>query len=109
MRPVALALVVGAIFGIFHVTLWRILSTAYLGALLAGVVLLTGSIFPAMLWHALNNASVVIPAQLGWIEPSATLPAWSYPLGVSGLALSFAILWAARRPYPGLRPPPRSS
>jgi sodium transport system permease protein len=103
LRPVALALAVGAIFGLFHVSLWRILSTAYLGAVLAAVVMLTGSIFPAMLWHALNNASVVIPAELGWLPEGLELPLWSYPLGVSGLALCFAILWATRRPYPGLR------
>jgi sodium transport system permease protein len=105
LRPVPLALAVGAIFGVFHVTLWRILPTAYLGTLLAGVVLLTGSIFPAMLWHALNNAAALLPVELGWIGPEAALPLWSYPLGVSGLAASFAMLWATRRPYPGLRPP----
>jgi sodium transport system permease protein len=109
LRPVALALVVGAIFGLFHVSLWRILPTAYLGVLLAAVVLLTGSIYPAMLWHALNNAAALVPSELGWIGPDPELPLWSYPLGVSGLALSFAILWAARRPYPGLRGSPQAS
>jgi len=100
--------VVGAIFGLFHVDLWRILPTAYLGVLLTAVVLLTGSIYPAMLWHALNNAAALVPAELGWIARDAELPTWSYPLGASGLVLAFALLWATRRPYPGLRPPPDS-
>jgi membrane protease YdiL (CAAX protease family) len=103
LRPVALALTVGLVFGVFHVTLWRIPPTAYLGVLLSGVVLLTGSIYPSMLWHALNNASALVPVELGWVSQDYELPLWMYPLGVAGLAASFALLWATRRPYPGLR------
>lgn len=102
LRPVALAAVVGLVFGFFHVSLWRILPTAYLGVLLSAVVLLTGSIFPAMLWHALSNATAVVPAELGWISSDPELPLWIYPLALAGLATAFAILWATRRPYPGL-------
>lgn len=103
LRPVPLALTVGLIFGAFHVTLWRIPPTAYIGVILASVVLLTGSIYPAMLWHALNNATAILPVELGWITPDYRLPLWVYPLGVSALAASFALLWANRRPYPGPR------
>lgn len=104
-RPLALALVVGAIFGLFHVSLFRLIPTAYLGTVLAGVVLLTGSIFPAMLWHALNNAAALLPAHFGWWSGD-TLPGWSYPVALAGLALSFWILWRNRSPYPGLRVAP---
>ncbi|MEM7356715.1 MAG: CPBP family glutamic-type intramembrane protease, partial [Acidobacteriota bacterium] len=55
-HPIALCLVTGLVFGLFHISLIRLLPTAALGVLLAAVTLLTGSIFPAMLWHALNNA-----------------------------------------------------
>ncbi len=102
LRPVALTLTVGLVFGVFHVSLWRILPTAYLGALLAAVVLLTGSIYPAMLWHALNNAVAIVPVRLGWVSGEFDLPLWSYPLGMSGLAVAFLILWTTRRPYPDL-------
>ena len=105
LRPVALALAVGVIFGFFHVSIWRIPPTAYLGTLLAGVVLLTGSIYPAILWHALNNAAAIIPSELGWVDADARLPDWSYPVAAVALAASFAVLWATRRPYPGLLPP----
>jgi hypothetical protein len=37
------------------------------GRLLAAVTLLTGSIFPAMLWHAINNAAALI---LNGLRPS---------------------------------------
>jgi sodium transport system permease protein len=95
LRPVALCLAVGAIFGLFHVDLFRLIPTAYLGTILAAVVVLSGSIYPAMVWHALNNATGLVPAFLG-IAPEAP-PLWSYPLGVLGLLLCFLILLRYRR------------
>lgn len=102
LRPVALCLVVGAVFGLFHVALFRILPTAYLGAVLAAVTLLSGSLFPAMVWHAINNAVALVPAEMGWLDADATLPWWTYPVAAGGLAVAFWILWRYRRPYPGL-------
>ncbi len=100
-RPVVLCLVVGAIFGFFHVDLFRLIPTAYLGFLLTAVVLISGSIFPAMLWHALNNAVALVPAYLDlWSESP---PLWTSAVGAVGLALAFWILWRYRAPYPGLR------
>ncbi|MBI4520954.1 MAG: CPBP family intramembrane metalloprotease [Gemmatimonadetes bacterium] len=101
-HPVVLCLVVGAIFGFFHVSLFRLIPTAYVGVLLSAVVVLTGSIFPAMLWHALNNATALVPARLGLWE-GEQLPEGVLPLGIAGLAVSFWILWRTRRLYPGLR------
>ena len=100
-RPIVLCLVVGAIFGFFHVDLFRLIPTAYLGFLLTAVVLISGSIFPAMLWHALNNAVALVPAYLDlWSESP---PLWTSAVGAVGLALAFWILWRYRAPYPGLR------
>jgi sodium transport system permease protein len=101
-HPAVLALVVGGIFGLFHVTLFRIVPTAFLGVLLAAVVLLTGSIFPAMLWHALNNALGVLAGHYGW--GMSDLDTWLYLAGAAILALSFWIIYRSRTPYPGLRP-----
>ena len=106
-HPVVLCVVVGAIFGIFHVDLFRLIPTAYLGIVIAASVLLTGSIFPAMLWHALNNAIGLVPLYFGWFGDG--LPAWSFFAGVAGLALAFAILWRNRSVYPGLRGSGRES
>jgi sodium transport system permease protein len=103
LRPVALALAVGMIFGVFHVSLFRILPTAWLGVVLTAVTLLTGSVLPAMLWHFLNNAIALVPARLGWISPEATAPLWAYPAAALGAVLAFAILWWSRRPLPGLK------
>ena len=104
LRPVATALVVGGIFGMFHVSLFRIVPTGFLGVVLAATTLLTGSVFPAMLWHFLNNAIAIVPVTQGWVSGDFTVEPWMTGVGAVGLAASFAILWVTRRPYPGLRP-----
>ncbi len=101
LHPVALVLVVGLVFGFFHMTLFRLAPTAFLGVLLATVTLLTGSIFPAMLWHALNNTMGVL---LGDDQFAATeLDPVSYLAAAGILACALWIIWRNRTPYPGLR------
>ncbi len=95
-NPWLLALAVGIIFGFFHVSLFRIVPTAWLGFVLTGVVLLTGSVYPAMLWHALNNVLGIVPQSLGWLpEDFAPEAWWSLPAAV-GLGVAFWILWRGR-------------
>ncbi|RPI28374.1 MAG: CPBP family intramembrane metalloprotease [Acidobacteria bacterium] len=100
-HPVVLALVVGAIFGFFHVALFRLVPTAFLGVILTAVTLLTGSIFPAMLWHALNNATSIVlsrynasPTDLGMLQMGAS---------VLLLGVALLVIWLFRTPYPGLK------
>lgn len=96
--PVALALVVGLIFGIFHFQIFRIPVTAALGVILAAVTLLTGSIFPAMAWHAMNNGLAIF---LGTRGIELEFEGWWWGLGaVLVLGLAFRIIWAYRTPYP---------
>lgn len=102
LRPVALVLVVGAIFGLFHGSLFRILPTAFLGVLFATITLLTGSIYPAMLWHVLHNGSSVLAGF--WDLPLDRLDPAMHAAGVVVLAAAFWIVWRHRTPYPGLRP-----
>ena len=85
LGPVGICLLVGAIFGIFHVSLFRLVPTAYLGMIFAAVVLLTGSIFPVMLWHFANNAIGLVPAHMGWVTEDTVVPWWGYALGLLGL------------------------
>ena len=102
LRPVALVLLVGVIFGLFHISLFRILPTAYLGAVLAVVTLLTGSIFPAMLWHALNNSIALVPTAAGWGLFEEGVPVWVYPIAFVGLVGSMLFLHAVGKGYPGV-------
>lgn len=102
LHPVALALVVGLVFGLFHVVLFRLAPAIFLGILLAVVTMLTGSIFPAVLWHILNNILAILPItqQL----PLTQLNPAGYLIATGMLAAAFWILWRNRTPYPGLRP-----
>jgi sodium transport system permease protein len=104
-RPVTLALVIGLIFGLFHVSLFRIAPTGFLGVVLTGVALLTGSIFPGMVAHAGNNALALWLGSTG--HSVSGLDWWAYVLGAIGLAVGFAILYRVRTPYPELRTPRR--
>ena len=101
LRPIPLSLVTGLIFGLFHVTLFRIIPTGFLGVVLTAVTLLTGSIFPSMLAHAGNNAFALWTAEAG-LQVSA--PSWRIQLtAIAVFALAFYILYRARTPYPGMR------
>jgi sodium transport system permease protein len=99
MSKVKAALAVGLVFGIFHFSLFRIVPTAYLGVLLAAATLLSGSIFPAMAWHAINNALGILGPRNG--IDLTELPIVIYLAGAAVLAGAFWILWRTRRPYPG--------
>jgi sodium transport system permease protein len=101
LRPVPLALTVGLIFGFFHVALFRIIPTAFLGVILTAMALLTGSIFPGMVAHAGNNA---LGLWLGQAEISAGGLAWWWYLAAAAVfALGLHLIYRARTPYPGLR------
>jgi membrane protease YdiL (CAAX protease family) len=100
-RPAALALAVGAVFGLFHVALFRIIPTGFLGVVLTAIALLTGSIFPGMVIHAGSNA---FGLWAGLHEfPLARLDWWVYAAAGIAFILSFYIVYRNRTPYPGLR------
>jgi membrane protease YdiL (CAAX protease family) len=93
-KPTVVVVIVGLFFGIFHVALFRLAPTAFLGMLLAGVTLLSGSILPSMLWHMLNNASAV--AALRWRIAFSEMDGYCYLAGPILLCCSFWILWRSR-------------
>ncbi len=101
LHPVGVALVVGVVFGIFHVALFRLAGTAFLGFLFAVVTLLSGSIFPAMLWHCLSNALALLAYKLQ--IPQNGLDLTCYLTGAGFLAAALWIFWRNRTPYPDLR------
>lgn len=72
-RAVPAIAVTAALFGFYHMSLVKFLPTGLLGAVLCYVVWRTGSIYPAMLMHFLNNAFSMIvvcfPEQAGRAVP----------------------------------------
>lgn len=101
LHPVLLALVVGVVFGFYHVALFRLVPTAVLGVLFAAVTMMTGSIFPAMVWHASSNALGLLLSRAGISEND--LDPVFFIGGASLLAVGFWIFWRNRTPYPGLK------
>jgi len=55
-----LVIIVGTLFGAFHMSILRFLPTAAMGALLTFVRLRCGSIWPAMILHCLHNSFSVV-------------------------------------------------
>ena len=97
LRPAALVVGIGLIFGLFHVTLYRIAPTAALGMILTAIALMTGSVFPGMLLHAGNNALGVLGGD--WFSPEMLL--WShYAAAAAIFALSLWIIYRNRTPLP---------
>lgn len=109
--PVGVVLGVGLIFGVFHMAIFRILPTGFLGVVLTAVTLLTGSIFPAMAWHVLHNG-LAVGLSLGGVDVDGAEAAglmatfhgwaenpWFSAVGIPFLAFAFWILWRYRTPH----------
>lgn len=77
------------LFGLFHLSIYRILPTATMGAMAGFVTWRTRSIFPAMLLHTLYNTTAVLGETYEF--PLEELP--TSPLWITGLVL-LAILGA---------------
>jgi sodium transport system permease protein len=101
LRPVPLALAVGLIFGLFHVALFRIIPSTFLGVILTAVALMTGSILPCILLHAGNNAFVYWAAKADF--PVANQHWGVYLAAAAVFGLCLYLMYRNRTPYPGLR------
>ena len=90
-NPVVRCLLVGAIFGVFHYSLFRIAPTALLGVILTAIALLTGSILPGLVFHAANNSLAI------WMESAditLTRVDWStYAAAFAVFALAMHTIW----------------
>ena len=57
----------GLLFGVFHLSLYRFLPTAFIGFYLSLITIHTGSIIPSMFCHFLNNFMIVALTNAGKI------------------------------------------
>ncbi len=62
-RPVKAVLVVGLLFGLFHLDVYRLVPTAALGCILAIIRLRSRSIFPCMVFHGFYNGTMFLGAK----------------------------------------------
>ncbi|MBN1827082.1 MAG: CPBP family intramembrane metalloprotease [Candidatus Eisenbacteria bacterium] len=68
MSPVRAVLLSGFLFGLFHLSIYRILPTALLGVVAGALAVWTGSIFPSMALHFLYNGFVVLSSRYRFLE-----------------------------------------
>ncbi len=52
--------IVGILFGLFHLNVYKLIPTSVLGMLITYIALSTGSIFNGMFFHLVNNGSAII-------------------------------------------------
>ena len=95
--PVQLVLVAGIVFGFFHVDLFRIPPTSLLGVLLVIAVIRSGSIYPAMAWHALHNALALGSARIEQIRLPDQPTWWHYVLATLAILLAFRLMSRPKR------------
>ena len=90
MRPWLAAAVTAVAFGLFHVSLFRVLPTAAIGLLLGFVRMRTGSILPCMLIHFMNNALIVSVTRMD-VDVSFAVPM------LGGAALAYVAVFRMGR------------
>lgn len=93
----------GLLFGVFHLSIYRILGTSLLGVLMALLVLRGGSIGLSMLFHFLNNGVALL---LAFVLMPAEIPIWVSLLGGAVVALALVLLYSAPTPSTGAKAAP---
>jgi sodium transport system permease protein len=83
-----------ACFALFHILPERWLPTFVMGVILAWLTIRTGSIWPGVVVHAFNNASVVLAEKHGPAFPLIALYDPKHPSHVPAIAAAFAAVAA---------------
>lgn len=65
--------ITGLLFGIFHISIYRIFPTAMLGIVIAWVAYESRSIWPSILLHFLNNFIALMATTYGWLPGLAEI------------------------------------
>jgi sodium transport system permease protein len=88
--PRAAVLASSSVFALTHLNVFRLAPTFLLGVVLGGIVVRTGSLFPAMIFHATYNGFAILAGRSGALPPWLSGPsgwAGSVVLVVLGITL----------------------
>jgi sodium transport system permease protein len=96
LGPWGAAIACGLLFGLFHLSPVKILPTAILGVILSWLVIASGSIVPAMIFHFLNNAAAVVLTRYG-LDNAVALSSRSGRWALVGAAVAFLVGVAINR------------
>ncbi len=94
----AVALLVGVMFGAFHLSVYRLFGTSVLGAVMAWTVLRHRAIGPAMVFHAANNGAAVIVGYTASADLTTASEAYvpALPWAIPAVVVGVALLWFRR-------------
>jgi sodium transport system permease protein len=111
LAPATAIALCGAMFGLFHIDVYRLLPTALLGVMLSFITWRSGSLLPSIAAHFLNNAVLVLLGHLG-LDRRVDSVGTGGKLGMLAGAIAVllvgiaVLLRAGRRPAKqALRPP----
>jgi CAAX protease family protein len=102
VRPVAAMAISGMLFSFLHLDWVGFLGLMEIGILLAALRWWSGSLWPAIIAHAVNNGVAGTAFLLGWEDPDQPPPAWVLVLGASLLVAGAALAVRTLRGSPSL-------
>ncbi|MBN2288573.1 MAG: CPBP family intramembrane metalloprotease [Candidatus Glassbacteria bacterium] len=98
--------VIGLVFGLFHFDLWRWPLLSAIGMLLTWCAVKAGSVWPAFVFHLVNNTASLLlansdwPSREGWTTAAADVPPGLFALGAVLLAAGAGLVGGGRRHGP---------
>jgi sodium transport system permease protein len=102
LRPWTAICITGLLFGLMHVSLYRILPTGILGVVITMVALYTRSLWTGVLLHALHNGTILVVSHTNFMNlAKGDAPPWLLAVaGVAFVAGVALVLTDRRRPQP---------
>ena len=84
----AIVVIVGVLFGLFHLNIYRFLPTMILGMGFTYIMIKTGNLLYVMLFHALNNLFGILPTLLNGTADAVQIAEINV-LALAGTAIAF--------------------
>lgn len=101
--PVAAVGGTALLFSVAHASIYRLLPTVFLGAILGALAWRSGSIFVSMTAHAVNNAFIATLVHERWIAEAlglggSEMPSWRVTaVGTVVMVVGLVVLWTGSR------------
>jgi membrane protease YdiL (CAAX protease family) len=102
LGPLAAILISAALFALLHMDPVGFVGLMEIGVLLAALRWWSGSIWAAIVAHALNNGVAGTAFRLGWEDPDVPPPPQVLALGATLFLVGVAALWRVLRDAPDL-------
>jgi sodium transport system permease protein len=104
-RPRNAVLLSSLFFALFHLNVFLFVPTFLLGVVLGLLTVRSKSLLPAIAFHLLHNAVLILLIPLGRYSegfPGLLRDAWPWLIGLCGTASAALLWWLYRKPYADL-------